>query len=199
VYILGTKKEQVMALRGMVVGMLGAVCVAGAWAGRSQPQQVGAVESRVPVVQWTGPDSSIDEPGFVRVTDQAAWGELWARHRGDRLEHNLRRLPVVPTIDFDRYMIVATFAARGAENDGEIVQEMMERDDALVIRFASLTFQTLTIGDPDAATQRVKGSAYGIWLIPRRDGPIVIEQDQRQLLNQPAKWVQVHRFERLGA
>jgi hypothetical protein len=185
-----------MSRRRIFFAALGVACVAGGLAARSQPHAAEAAP-RVPVVQWAGPVSAITGAQFIRIVDQSAWDELWARHRADKLERNLRDWPVVPAIDFDRYMIVACFTGKDRVNDGEFVQEIHRRDDTLVIRYASLSFQT-AISDPNVKLPDLTCMPYGIWLIERHEGPIVIEQDKHRLLTEPPNWVEVHRFDRLG-
>jgi hypothetical protein len=185
-----------MTRRRFVVATLAVACVAGALAARSQPQTAQPALHTLPCVQWYGPHSAINAPAFVRIVDQSTWDELWARHRAEKIELNLRNWPVVPLVDFDRHMIIASFGGDDSVNDGEQVQQVFRDGDALVIRFASLTFQTAVI-DPDADLRPLTCTPYGIWVVERHAGPVRIEQDKDRLLTEPPNWVEVHTFDAL--
>jgi len=49
---------------------------------------------------WQGNDSAVSEPSVVRVTDNAAWAALWARHDPSGQP---------PKIDFRNAMVIAVF------------------------------------------------------------------------------------------
>ena len=166
----------------------------GALVGAGSQPQADADPTPGPVVQWAGPHSAIERREFHLVTDRKAFAELWARHRGDRLETNLRDWPVVPSVDFDHAMVVAFFRGPSRVDDGEYVREVIRRGDELVIRFDALTFQTdIGLGGkaPDYAC-----APYGIWVVDRHHGAVVIQEDQRHLIQAPPEWVEVHRFDR---
>jgi len=153
---------------------------------------VSTVEPDAPTVQWTGPHSAIDDREFHRITDQATFDDLWQRHRADRLERNLRDWPVIPRVDFEQSIVVAFFRGPSRVDDGEIVKDVLKQGDTLVIRFDALTFQTMSFGDePEPAYDC---TPYGIWVLDRHDGPIVIEEGQRRLIQAPPEWVEVHRW-----
>ncbi len=153
------------------------------------------LEARPPAVQWVGAFSNIITPSFRRVTDRETWTTLWALHRGDLADHSRRGRVMPPEIDFDRYMVVARFTGESAYNNGEAASSIFRRGNTVVLRFDSRTYQTMMSGpdDPPVASSL----PYGIWVVERFDGPIIIEEDHNDRLGNDPVWKEVHRFEAL--
>ncbi len=200
-----------MKCRACTVGIVvlvsfSTVALFGMGAGRSsvQPEvergiqpdaQPGSGDARPPAVQWVGPYSNIATPGFYRATDREAWTTLWASHRGDLADYSPRGRIMPPEIDFGRYMVVARFTGESAHNNGESASSVFRRGDTVVLRFDSRTYQTM-MPDPDDEPA-AKSLPYGIWVVERFEGPVIVEEDHNNRLGNDPVWKEVHRFEAL--
>lgn len=154
-------------------------------------------ETIKPAVAWTGSYSSIETRQIVRINDTKAWRDLWIRHRGDTIEQNALGFPVVPEIDFDRYMVIAIFAGEGPGSAGyelaearEIVQPGVTVRDGpppagarvLRVRLASRVYQTAGDLDPPKTT------AYGFFVLPRTELLTLIELARYHGIGEPPTW-----------
>jgi hypothetical protein len=99
-----------------------------------------------------------------------------------------------PEIDFTLYMVICAFCGPAERTNGGLVQEVLRRGDALVIRYDWVTFQTASGFDGRAPAPAPSGTPYGIWVVERFDGQVILEEDKQGLLNQPPLWREVHRF-----
>lgn len=178
--------------RGVIgLGVLAAAVLAGAGA------VVQPVESRPPVVQWAGAHSEIDGEGFRLVTDREAWAALWEAHRGECAERGHQGWVTPPEIDFERCMVVAYFRGEAARNNGEVARAVFRRGGELVVRFQSATFQTASFGPDDEPDEA--GTPYGLWVVDRFDGPVIVEENRQGLIGGDPVWREAHRFGALGA
>ena len=190
-----------MKHRTVTIGLvaLTAAAMLGMGVGRQPAQQTdaqpGTDSARPPAVQWVGPCSNISTPGFRRVTDRETWTTLWALHRGDLADYSPWGQVMPPEIDFGRYMVVARFTGESATNNGESASSVFRRGDAVVLRFDSRTCQTMA-PDPDDDPV-AKSLPYGIWVVERFDGPVIVEEDYNSRIGGGPVWKEVHRFEAL--
>lgn len=152
----------------------------------------GLGEPRPPAVQWVGAASNISTPGFRRITDRKAWTELWTIHRGDLADRSPQGWVVPPEIDFDRYMVIARFTGKATHNYGERASSVLRRGNVLVVRYDSSTSQTAMLSDDEEAVGT--GTPFGIWVVERFDGPVIVEEDHNRLIGADPVWKQVHRF-----
>jgi hypothetical protein len=143
-----------------------------------------------PIVSFIGADSAIADRRLVRIGDADAWRALWTEHRGERASRNAFDDPVAPEIDFDHNIVIANFRGDGWNCHGDFIVSLKERADDVLLRFDSRTFQT---AGPDGGGIRVR--PYGIWIIPRFDKPIVVEENVQGLIGRPPKWKEQARFE----
>lgn len=148
-----------------------------------------------PVVTFAGHDSRIAERRFVRIRDRAAWSALWAEHRGDAIEKNASGWPNPPLIDFERWMVVGCFRGDAWNANGEYVQSIARRGDEILVRWDAATFQTMG-PEPDGGGIRVR--TFGLWVVPRTDRAIVLEENVQGLIGEPPKWKEQHRFEAIA-
>ena len=147
-----------------------------------------------PIVSWSGPRSAIDKPEFHLITTRDQWRNLWSRHvddKGERLVAHGSGL-VCPEIDFGKHMVVAYFRGTSTNSDGEIIKSVHETVDAIVIRFDSFSFQTAGFGGDGGA---VTVTPYGVWLLPRVEKPIIIEENVQNLKAGEPQWRERHRFD----
>lgn len=148
-----------------------------------------------------GSDTRNPAAGFSRITTTDAWKTFWAAHQGDRLERNSRGWAITPEIDFSTCMVLACIRGPAHNNDGEAIEAIDIIDGALRIRFDSLTYQTASLLVPNAPPPPPLPTLhpYGIWIIPRTEMPIIIEENIQHLLNNPPIWKQVSQFDQLPA
>ena len=201
-----SRRTRVVGLTALAAAALlgvGAAQLAG-----PQAAQIDLADSVPPAVQWVGPRSNITTPGYHRITDLKSWTALWESHRGDLAEHAHQGWIMPPVIDFERHMVIARFSGESTHNNGELAQSVSrrtdptgQRSDTLVLRYDSITFQTASFGGPgDNPTPAVIASTpYGIWVVDRFDGPVIIEEDRNGLIRGDPVWKQAHRFPALPA
>lgn len=177
----------VVSLAGVAVALLQPA------QGSPTPQQADA-PPLAPYLSFTGAFSTIEDSRIVRITDEAAFKELWTEHMGDRIERNAREWDVIPQIDFTQCMVVARFRGDSWNCDGEFVVSMEDRGDDVLLRFDSATFQTSGFGGDGGG---IKVTPYGIWVLPRIAKPISIEENTQGLIGEPPIWTEKARFEAL--
>lgn len=152
-------------------------------------------QDRVPVVQWVGAMSSIEQERYVLVKDEPAWEELWRLHTAGEKSVFMRHQS--PKIDFTGYMVVGVFLGTTTNTDGVVAKEVSEVKEgdmqAVRIRFERSTFQTASMGP--GADQGMMTRPYGLWVVPKTDTGIVLEQGSMQLKGAEVQWGEVKRFE----
>lgn len=148
-----------------------------------------------PYVSLWGDRSEITEASFERVVTEEAWGRLWGRHIDDDVfpggHYNTEGLP---DVNFDRCMVLAVFRGEQVNNAGVTVRRIIEREDALHVRFEDHPYQT-GIGPPaedgkPAPDERARKGGeptpneparqharpYGIFIVPRSKKAVVFER-----------------------
>ncbi|MCC6286105.1 MAG: hypothetical protein IT439_12535 [Phycisphaerales bacterium] len=145
------------------------------------------------LVSMHGPRSAFPEARYVRVMDAETFATMWAMHVGDDPDDNFRASRAYPEIDFTRCMVIAYFRGPSVNNDGEIIDSVTPTGGGIRIRFDSLTYQTMPRGEAD---RRLSCRPFGIWVLPRDEGEVIIEENTQGLLSQPPVWTRQIRFER---
>ncbi len=158
-----------------------------------------------PLVQWVGihtsarhdrflnviGDSAYSRGWLVRCRTQEDFARVWKEHKGDALEPT-GRWSMIPRIDFDTHEVVAFFRASGVNTDGEAVERIVIAEDRVILRFDSESYQTstgLVMGDePKAEEDPHPGRSYGIWVIPRTDLPIHVEENRSGMHHKPLRY-----------
>lgn len=152
-----------------------------------------ASQALLPVVQFTGHDSKVASEKFVLIRDEQAWETLWSEHTGRPVPQGPPTRHETPKIDFTRCMVVGHFTGPTTNQDGEVCEALEVSGGELRIRYKSSSFQTASFDGPDRG---VPASAFGLWVIDRRDMPIVIEEGRiYSLRDTTVHWVEVKRFE----
>ena len=160
---------------------------------QSLPATPPASQARLPVVQFTGHDSKVTREKFVLIRDEQAWENLWSEHTGRPVPQGPPTRHETPKIDFTRCMVVGHFTGPTTNQDGEVCEAFEVSAGKLRIRYRSSSFQTASFDGPDRG---VPASAFGLWVIDRRDMPIVIEEGRiHSLQDTTVRWVEVKRFE----
>ncbi len=130
--------------------------------------------------EWHGDDSKIVARDLLRITDAAAWTELWSRHAPDTKP---------PEIDFASSMVVAIFQGRGWNSSGVIPVNASEDDATVRLRYDEQSYQT---AGPGGGGVRV--TAYGFIVLPKSAKLLVIEENVQSLLHAAALWKERARF-----
>ena len=138
-----------------------------------------------PLVTIHGEKSAIDKTHYVKVSDKAAWAKLWCQHIGKPFRgayswhYNESN---VPNIDFKQCMVVAVFQGTKWNSAGVRVEEVLNAEE-LTLRFDDLGFQT---SGPDGGG--VKNRPFGMFVLPRSDKVIVLEENVQSRIGKPPTW-----------
>lgn len=133
----------------------------------------------IPVMQaWSGHDSRIRKPICVRVETPAAWARLWKEHTG--------RAAAPPAVDFGRYVVLGVFEGEGWNCSGIRLLHALDCGTATELFLRDSTYQT----GPTA--NRV--TPYGLFVLPRRPGALIVKQDRQGTIGGPPLWVERARF-----
>ena len=142
-----------------------------------------------PVVSFRGEHSAIDETRYVKITDEQAWAGLWCEHiakteKGDYgYFYNPKNVPIV---DFKQCMVIAIFQGERWNTAGVTCEEVLDGKQ-LTLRFDGLGYQT-TVIDPDDAEAQEKSRPFGMFVLPKSDKVILLEENVQNRMNQPPKW-----------
>lgn len=140
-----------------------------------------------PYVTFAGAQSAIATRAYRKVTSAEDWAALWQEHRGIQAReggYNWHYNEAgVPIVDFDRCMVVAVFQGKAWNSAGVIAVSVTEEKERILIRFDDKSYQT---AGPDGGGERV--TAYGLFVLPKTDKPVVLEEDVQGLIGEPPKW-----------
>lgn len=144
-----------------------------------------------PGVTFRGEHSSIAKKRYVKITDAQAWAKLWSEHIGKPIKRDYGYYynpNNVPVIDFDRHMVVAIFQGEKWNSAGVKVHEILAGDE-LTLRFDDLSYQTTVIemGDDNTPKQK-KSKPFGMFVLPKTDKAIVLQENVQGLIGKPPKW-----------
>ncbi len=146
----------------------------------------------LPIVEWSGADGHIKAPEFVRITEPAAWLDLWLRHTGSEVPHDARWSVQHPRIDFDRYMVVAVIRGETTNTRGERMEGWSISEDRCLVRYDSASYQTASFdGKPDPGSRAV---SFGIWVLPKTAAQIVFEENVQGMQDKHPIWKERHRI-----
>jgi hypothetical protein len=146
------------------------------------------------LVTFAGADSRIDKSKYVRITTAEDFQILYMRHLGkDPKEYDAYYNPHgVPTIDFDRCMVIAVFQGRTWNVAGVYVKTIDERDGHVVVRFDDRSYQT---SGSDSGGGARSATPYGIFVLPRSDRPVILEENVQRYIGGEPEWKERARFE----
>jgi len=152
--------------------------------------------SQPALVALAGAHSRIDAREIVRVTDPDAWTALWLRHRGaDPSRYSAYYNEAeVPAIDFGRCMVLAVFQGSSTNSAGVDLVEVEEDDAHIVARYDDRSYQTAGT-DGSGGAQAV--TAWGLFVLPRSNKPLVVEENVQGLIGHPPQWKRRAEFEAL--
>ncbi|MFH0944309.1 MAG: hypothetical protein V2A76_03850 [Planctomycetota bacterium] len=148
-----------------------------------------------PVVTWSGPNSRITERTYLRMVKQNDLLRTWYDHLGTQPKsggrHDPSVDPVIPEVDFDRYMVLGIFQGKECNSTGVFVDSIEETDDELIVKFDEHTYQTeAPMGQAD---QGDRVTPFGIFVVPRTNKPVVFVENVQGLLHAPPEWEEQFR------
>ena len=167
-------------------------------AGSSRRLGYEAIKSSLaPYVELSGADSHMDQLAYHRVTTAEEFQAMFMRHLGQDPAgfDPFYNRHGVPSIDFDRCMVVAIFQGEKWNSAGVSFTSVTEEADRIVFRFDDRSFQT---AGPAPEGGRVRARPYGIFVLPRSDKALVLEENIQHLKNEPPKGMEVARFKPLA-
>lgn len=154
------------------------------------PQTAKDGKSIAPYVTWWGPDSAVKEPTFLKITSEDAWTSLWEKHTGGPLKRdNIQRPVGLPAINFDQCMVVAIFNGKRHNTNGIVIKSIVDAGEKIVLHYDESTYQvaySLNAGEKMPSPPDLH--PFGIFVLPKSDKPIEVEENVQGLKNEPAKW-----------
>jgi hypothetical protein len=148
-----------------------------------------------PALLLAGSHSGIDRESFYVVTNEDAWKDLWAKHRGNEKTQRFTESEQYAEIDFDTHYIVAVFTPGF---DGCDITPR-KRGEEVVIGFRPLVYCTEGRVGEDNRTEHEKAketavSPYVFVVLSKPVRTIVIEKDVREMKIDPPLWKEQKRF-----
>ena len=154
------------------------------------------VQEQKALVEFSGAHSKIAQRAYLRITSLKEFRDAYMRHLGidpSRFDEYYNENNV-PTIDFDRCMVIAVFDGDGWNTAGISVEAIRDEADRVLVRFAHRFYQTSgDFNSGDGGGKRV--TAFGMFVIPRSEKEVVLEEGQQQM--RPPRiyaWKEVARF-----
>jgi len=160
---------------------------------QAMPQQeIGLIP---PAVVISGADSKILEREYHRVVTLQDWAVLWQRHKG--LEYSgeydlFYDHAGLPLVDFERFMVLGIFQGKSVNSAGLQAISLAYQSGRIVFKFDDKAFQS---GGPEA--DAAVPSPYGLFVIPKSDLPLVLEEDVRRLISGTPEWKECKTFPQL--
>jgi hypothetical protein len=146
-----------------------------------------AEKPRMPLVVLSGADSEIRQASYRRITEPDEWAKLWASHMRRTVDD-----PYSPQldVDFERCMVVAILRGEQRNSSGIQVDSIEDSEDALVIRFTQLGYQTL-----GADNTKPPDRPYAFVVVPATSKTIIFEENRPNMMATRPKWEEVARME----
>jgi hypothetical protein len=201
------RHRQIVVMAASVVIALSGLALLAGWGQRAQigqPQigqpQVAAnpnnvVKNTGVAVQWMGSYSSIQMPRIQVVTDANAWETLYAEHTRDKPERNANGFLTWPRIDFDTFVVVALFAGKGTNSNGFDAVSVTESIAGVVVRFDEVLFQAASFPGGNAGPGGITTTGFGFFVIPRKNGTWILEENTQNLIGGPPVWTERKRVD----
>src|SRR5262249_46971048 len=142
-----------------------------------------------PLTVLTGNDSHVKKRVFLRIASAVDWKRTWLDHLGMK-EDTIYR-PAME-VDFTRCEVVAVFEGALVNSCGLRVDSITESNDAIVVRFDDISYQTASLGKEDKGDQV---SPYAFIVLPKANGKsIVLEENVQSINGRPPEWKEVARL-----
>lgn len=133
-----------------------------------------------PLAFFTGADSAINKPEFLRIGSNENWEVAWRRHQGLSLDESYTSMKPKLQFDFKACDVVAIFRGTGTNRKGIRLVGITETDTEVLIRYEDNSYQTE--GGSDQTT------VYGLLLLPRSEKIVVVERNGQRIKGEPAAW-----------
>lgn len=133
----------------------------------------------------TGMVSEIGESGYHNAASQEVFDRLWITHMGGRVEKAAQGWAMTPQIDFDACEAVFLFGGDRINSNGFRVVEMLEEDDAVTIRYESISFQTAGVGGDGGAA---RARPWAFVLIEKSGRTIFLEENTQNIIGRDPIW-----------
>lgn len=173
-------KNQLQVNRG-VLAVAVLVCVGFTWRNLAGQQVTPTGESLAAYVIWSGQHSKITRRIYQKITTREQWVKLWYQHIGKKMSFDEFYNPDnVPNINFKSCMVVAVFQGASVNNAGVEPYSVAQQGNLLKVRIVNRFFQTMN--------QSEKATAYGMFVLPRSDKQVVLEEDIHSTIGDPLLW-----------
>ncbi|MEM7263211.1 MAG: hypothetical protein AAF488_14570 [Planctomycetota bacterium] len=179
-----------IALLGLILGVGVLTGAAVQQSGATTPSAPTRTASRA-LALVTGDDSKAPA-GIFLVRTQPEFVKLWERHRG--VKETGKRPSIynplgMPTIDFDRCMVLVVFEGDSWNSAGYHTHSVEENTERVLIRYEANSFQTM---GPDGGGQRV--CPYAFFVLQKSSKPLVAEMNTQSLIGHPPVWTRQAKF-----
>ncbi len=153
----------------IIVIVFSVLSAGGLSSGRSEEKGAADIKTRSPAVVWSGANSAIEGPAYMRITSDRQWRDLWLRHSGikPKAHDELHNSPCIPTVDFRRFMVIAVFVGERNCTQGIRVRPAAEDAKLLRVRY-SVQFY--------AHFRKDITRPYGILVLPRVSKTVIVEE-----------------------
>ncbi len=159
-------------------------------AAQDQPRQL------KPILFWTGSDSHQTTQLFSRCDTEEEWSVIWRKHQS-RDENYYPRL--CPTVDFEKYMVIAIFAGEVSSDVGLDLEGITDEKDFLRLRYREFTYQTASGNfSPNTKASDLKPEirkkreyrCYAFVILPRSTKVVLLEEGTfpNGRLDEPMAW-----------
>lgn len=151
-----------------------------------RPIELAAHDAPKVIVSWSGGDSEREDAHFFPLVDAASFDAMWAdaviRPGSSRWPTALLK----PRVDFTTCVGFALTAGSTWNSSGYLVDSITESAGTWHVRVRQDTY---------AGHSEDRTRPYGIFLLTRVDGAtIVVEEDVRDLIDEPPRWKERGRF-----
>lgn len=156
----------------------------------------------MPYVSLWGADSMVQERRYDLIGSPQQLAEVWSEHDGrkDSYSNEARR----PDVDFGRCLVVVIFGGGSGNTYGIECKGILDDGETVRFRYKNRWYQVIIDsfrelvpddrGRPSVGDRR-RGAAYGFFVIPRTEKPIVIEEDIAGMIGAPPVWKERARLD----
>lgn len=139
----------------------------------------------------TGHDAQIAAPLYTLARSQEILNKEWEQVMGDGGPRAAQGWPLVPDIDFDRCEALLIAGGPSTNTNGYRVVDVIEFDDAVIVRVEAYSFQTASF---DGRDRGVPANPWALILIPNTPKTILIEENVQSLIGRDPIWEQRNAF-----
>jgi len=145
------------------------------------------------LVSMSGAHSHVEQAKYLRITSAKDFQSIYMQHLGKKPEEfdAYYNPHGVPTIDFQRCIVIAVFGGKGWNSAGIDVKSVIDGSE-LIVRFDDRSYQT---AGPNGGGDQV--CPYGFFVLPRSEKAVVLEEDVQQYIGGEPQWKERARFARI--